>query len=207
MDQEVKIVIVGDGATGKTCALEVFKNKTFPTAYVPTVFDNYTATVNLQGQEIRLSLFDTAGQDDYDRLRPLSYPNTDVFIILFSAESEITYENVEHKWAEEIAHHCPGTPIILACNKTDLRDDPVYRSRCLTPEQGEDLGKTIDAYFYCEFSAMESCTQGSKHFGSVDKCFSKAALLGFKKKTNAKMPPKLNGKAVQQKKKNKCSIL
>ena len=207
MDQEVKIVIVGDGATGKTCALEVFKNKTFPQAYVPTVFDNYTATVNLSGQEIRLSLFDTAGQDDYDRLRPLSYPNTDVFIILCSAESEITFDNVEHKWAEEIEHHCPNTPVILACNKIDLRDDPVYRSKCLAPEYGMELGKKIGAYFYCEFSAMESCTPSSKHFGSVDKCFSKAAMLGFKKKTGAKMPPKLDGKAAKEKKKAGCSIL
>merc|ERR1712167_11883 len=133
----------------------------------------------MNGKEVLLSLFDTAGQDDYDRLRPLSYPNTDLFIILFPAESEISYDNVKDKWYEEVQHYCPGVPIILACNKTDMRDDLIYKNQCKTPEEGMALAKQINAYFYCEFSALESCNQGSKHFMSVDQCFAKAAKLGL----------------------------
>lgn len=61
------------------------------------MFDNYSATVMVDGKTISLGLWDTAGQEDYDRLRPLSYPQTDVFLICFSLVSPPSYENVRTK--------------------------------------------------------------------------------------------------------------
>jgi small GTP-binding protein len=55
-----------------------------------------------------LGLFDTAGQEDYDRLRPLSYPQTDVFLVCFSVVGPSSFENVKEKWMPEVRHHCPG---------------------------------------------------------------------------------------------------
>ena len=72
---------------------------------------------------MNLGLWDTAGQEDYDRLRPLSYPQTDVFLIAYSIISPSSWENVKSKWHPEIQHHCPGTPIILVGTKSDLRSD------------------------------------------------------------------------------------
>ena len=85
----------------------------FPSEYVPTVFDNYAVTVMIGEDPYTLGLFDTAGQEDYDRLRPLSYPQTDVFLVCFSVTSPSSYENVREKWLPEVRHHCPGVPCLI----------------------------------------------------------------------------------------------
>eukprot|EP00698_Gefionella_okellyi_P017585 TRINITY_DN5168_c0_g1_i2.p2 TRINITY_DN5168_c0_g1~~TRINITY_DN5168_c0_g1_i2.p2 ORF type:complete len:199 (-),score=37.00 TRINITY_DN5168_c0_g1_i2:883-1479(-) len=156
----VKCVVVGDGAVGKTCLLISYANNTFPEEYIPTVFDNYSTNVMVQDKTVSLGLWDTAGQEDYDRLRPLSYPGTNVFLVCFSLVSRASYENVKHKWYPEVQHHCPGTPIILVGLKSDLRDDPQMlqklREKNLSPitnEEGHALEKQIKALTYVECSA------------------------------------------------------
>lgn len=61
--------------------------------------------------------FNLAGQEDYDRLRPLSYPQTDVFLLCYSIASPPSFENIKSKWISELNHHCPHTPIILVGTK------------------------------------------------------------------------------------------
>lgn len=72
----------------------------------------------VDGVQVSLGLWDTAGQEDYDRLRPLSYPQTDVFLICYSVASPSSFENVTSKWYPEIKHHCPDAPIILVGKST-----------------------------------------------------------------------------------------
>ncbi|XP_041459619.1 rho-related GTP-binding protein RhoA-B-like isoform X1 [Lytechinus variegatus] len=118
-----KLVIVGDGACGKTCLLIVFSKDQFPEVYVPTVFENYVADIEVDNKQVELALWDTAGQEDYDRLRPLSYPDTDVILMCFAIDNPDSLENIPEKWTPEVRHFCPNVPIILVGNKKDLRND------------------------------------------------------------------------------------
>ena len=118
-----KCVIVGDGGVGKTCMLVSYKYNTFPYEYVPTVFENYAVAVTSGSKTCQLRLFDTAGQEDFDRLRPLSYPGTDLVLICFSVVMPSSLENVEEKWLPEVKHYCPDAPLMLIGTQIDLRDD------------------------------------------------------------------------------------
>lgn len=118
-----KVVIVGDGESGKTCLLRVFFEDIFPEVYVPTVFDYYTTVIEVDGKKVELDLWDTAGQEDYDRLRPLSYGGTDVVIICYSIDTPRSLINVIDKWVPEVRYFCKEVPVILVGNKKDIRDN------------------------------------------------------------------------------------
>ncbi|KAI9502089.1 GTP-binding protein Rho1 [Coemansia spiralis] len=157
-----KLVIVGDGACGKTCLLIVFSKGVFPEVYVPTVFENYVADVEVDGKSVELALWDTAGQEDYDRLRPLSYPDSHVILICFAIDSPDSLDNVQEKWISEVLHFCSGLPIILVGCKMDTRDNPeVIREleksgqKPVTHEDGAAVAQKIMAHKYLECSAKE----------------------------------------------------
>ncbi|KAL8542627.1 hypothetical protein ACS0TY_003490 [Phlomoides rotata] len=154
----IKCVTVGDGAVGKTCLLISYTSNTFPTDYVPTVFDNFSANVSVDGQTVNLGLWDTAGQEDYNRLRPLSYRGADVFLLAFSLISRPSFENISKKWVPELHHYAPSVPIVLVGTKLDLREDKQFKKDYLgactiSTEQGEELRKQIGAVAYVECSA------------------------------------------------------
>ncbi|KAI4365881.1 hypothetical protein MLD38_021827 [Melastoma candidum] len=154
----IKCVTVGDGAVGKTCMLICYTSNKFPTDYIPTVFDNFSANVVVEGTTVNLGLWDTAGQEDYNRLRPLSYKGADVFVLAFSIVSRASYENVLKKWIHELQHYAPGIPLVLVGTKLDLRDDKYYLEDHpglvpVTTAQGEELRKQIGAAYYIECSS------------------------------------------------------
>lgn len=155
-----KLVIVGDGACGKTCLLIVFSKGTFPEVYVPTVFENYVAEVEVDGRKVELTLWDTAGQEDYDRLRPLSYPDSNVILICYSIDSPDSLDNVLEKWISEVLHFCQGVPIILVGCKADLRNDHAttenlrqQQQQPVSTTEGQAVAQKIGAADYLECSA------------------------------------------------------
>ncbi|KAL9649740.1 hypothetical protein ABK040_009555 [Willaertia magna] len=157
---QIKCVVVGDGAVGKTCLLLSYSNNEFPDEYIPTICDNYSSNVEYKGHTVSLALWDTAGQEEYDQLRPLSYPDTNVFLVCFSTISPSSYENVKSKWVPELRQSCPDTPIVLVGTKIDLREDPEQKKKLKekgltapTEKDGEQLKTEIGAFFYRECSA------------------------------------------------------
>uniref|UniRef100_A0A8C6TBC3 Uncharacterized protein n=1 Tax=Neogobius melanostomus TaxID=47308 RepID=A0A8C6TBC3_9GOBI len=151
-----KLVIVGDGACGKTCLLIVFSKDQFPEVYVPTVFENYIADIEVDGKQVELALWDTAGQEDYDRLRPCPTPTLTFFTLFVSPGTE----NIPEKWTPEVKHFCPNVPIILVGNKKDLRNDEHTRRELakmkqepVKPEDGREMATRIGAVNCLECSA------------------------------------------------------
>ena len=115
----------------------------------------------VDGKPINLGLWDTAGQEDYDKLRPLSYPQTDVFLVCFSLISPTSFENVKSKWIPEIKLHMPTTKTILVGTKVDLRDDEATvqklaekKTAPVTEEKGKQMAQEIGAVRYLECSAL-----------------------------------------------------
>lgn len=179
-----KLVIVGDGACGKTCLLIVFSKDQFPEVYVPTVFENYVADIEVDSKTVELALWDTAGQEDYDRLRPLSYPDTDVILMCYSIDNPDSLENIPEKWTPEVKHFCPNVPVILVGNKKDLRFDEnttrellKMKQEPVKPEEGRAMAEKIGAFSYLECSAK--CNEGVRE---VFEMATRAALQVKKKR-------------------------
>lgn len=157
--QNVKCVVVGDGAVGKTSLLISYTENRFPVDYVPTVFDNFTTGVEVDNKLINFALWDTAGQEEYSRLRALSYPETDVFLLCFSVITPSSFDNIKSKWYPEISHHCPDAKTMLVGTKIDLREDKetlenLKGEKLPTPEMGQQLAASIGAVAYLECSAL-----------------------------------------------------
>jgi len=182
--QQVKLVVIGAGAVGKTCLLIAYANNRFPEDYIPTVFDNYVVNINAGPTVIELGLWDTAGQEEYDRLRPLSYANAHVFLVCFAVINKVSFDNVTTKWFPEVVHFCPNVPTLLIGTKLDLRSDTSYLEKMkippdqlISPELGGELAKKIKAAKYLECSARTG-----ENLKLVFEEAVKAALFSPKKK-------------------------
>lgn len=154
VQQQKKLVIVGDGYCGKTCLMTVISQGEFPTQYIPTIFENYVVDVQTETDEqwVKLQLWDTAGQEDYDRLRPLNYPDTDIVVICYSIDSRESLDSITNKWYPEIEQYCPHVPCIIVGNKSDLRDSGA-KHNCVSTEEGRQIADKIEAFGFFECSA------------------------------------------------------
>lgn len=138
-----------------------YTTNSFPHDYIPTVFDNYTANVMVDSKPVNLQLWDTAGQEDFDRLRPLSYQLTDVFLLCFSVTSPSSLENIKSKWLPEIQRYAPGVPFIIVGTKLDTRNDnkiiadlAAKRQQPVTTKRGEVICSELRGFKYLECSAL-----------------------------------------------------
>ena len=165
----LKVNIVGDGAVGKTSLLITWATGSFPREYIPTVFDNHPIDRVVEGRPFTLNLWDTAGGEDYDRLRPLSYPQTDAFLLCYSIDSRASFHNIQTKWFPELQHFCPGTPILLVATKGDLRSEDKNQDQVM---YDEGLKMATD-------NGMLQTTSGCKHSLQNDIMFTFKRFYSF----------------------------
>ena len=142
--QTIRVTAVGDESSDKTPTLLVFKGDPYPEDYEPTIFENYHGMHIYQGKQFNIHLWDTAGQEEYDRLRPMSYAKTDVILILFALNDPNSLKNVTDKWINEVTEYCPNAPIILIGTKSELWSPE--KEGQITQGQIEEVAKKINAY-------------------------------------------------------------
>ncbi|KAI4736064.1 hypothetical protein E4T50_13431 [Aureobasidium sp. EXF-12298] len=155
---------------------------------------NYVHDIFIDNVHVELSLWDTAGQEEFDRLRSLSYDDTHAIMLCFSVDSPDSLENVESKWVAEIAENCPGVKLVLVALKCDLREQANDDEESTEPKRpmidykrGLAVAEKIKALRYLECSAMKN--------RGVNEAFTEAARVA------------LQVKNVKGDKQSSCSIM
>uniref|UniRef100_A0A1A8KJW0 Rho family GTPase 2 n=1 Tax=Nothobranchius kuhntae TaxID=321403 RepID=A0A1A8KJW0_NOTKU len=158
-----KIVVVGDTQCGKTALLHVFAKDCYPESYVATVFENYTASFEIDKHRIELNMWDTSGSSYYDNVRPLAYPDSDAVLICFDISRPETLDSVIKKWQGETQEFCPNAKVVLVGCKMDMRTDvrtlrelSMQRLIPVTHEQGSTIARQVGAVAYVECTSKVS---------------------------------------------------
>nr|XP_029727536.1 ras-like GTP-binding protein RhoL [Aedes albopictus] len=184
----LNIVVVGDGTVGKTCLLHAYTDESFKNFYQPTIYDKESIEMTLDGQRHTIQLHDTAGQEDYDRIRQQfirSHTSTvrnlifkdcscshallqaHCFMLCYSIDKRVTYENITSKWIPELTAE-KRIPIVLIATKLDLRKDINTE---VSTAQGERLKRTINANSFVECSAKQNINVKLAVEEAVRACF------------------------------------
>ncbi|XP_076823759.1 ras-related C3 botulinum toxin substrate 1-like [Clavelina lepadiformis] len=194
--ESIKIVAVGDVTVGKTSLYSAYATGKPPTGYIPTVFDHHSVPIVLDGIQYTLGLWDSSGDEDYDRLRPLSYHSTDVFLILFSLLDRCSFASVSTRWIPEVRHHCPTAKIILVGMKRDLRDDSASKE-ILCEQNSKPIGCNEGLQVSTEIGAARYLECSTKTMEGVHDVFAETVRI-FRKQDEAKKKKK--------NKKERCAI-
>lgn len=163
--------------------LQVLAKDCYPETYVPTVFENYTASLETEEQCVELSLWDTSGSPYYDNVRPLCYSDSDAVLLCFDVGRPESMDSALKKWKTEILDYCPSTRVLLIGCKTDLRTDlstlmelSHQKQAPISYEQGCAVAKQLGAENYLECSAFTSEKSVHSVFRSASTiCLSKAS--------------------------------
>lgn len=138
-------------------------------------YDKEVFELTLDNVTHSIKLHDTAGQEEYDRVRKLFYGDADCFILCYSIDNKASFQNIWQKWLHELRSIDRLVPIVLVGNncfifilihknihlqipigtKTDLRQN-LIRKQLITTEEGESLKRKINANTFIECSAKDN---------------------------------------------------
>ena len=118
----LKLVFLGDSAVGKTALLRQFNTDLPPEEDQQVVVYNFKDSIQVEGKKYLVRCWDVRlWSEGYERLRPLSYPGTDIFLLCFDITNRTSFNSIKDSWITEIRHHISDTPFLIVGNKMDLR--------------------------------------------------------------------------------------
>ena len=144
IDYIYKVLLLGDSTVGKTCVLLKYTDKIFQETHMMTIGLDYRLKVmQLQsGKEVKLQIWDTAGQDRFRSITKNYYKGSHGIILIYDVTSLKTFENVK-SWVSQIHEEISDKVVIyLVANKIDMDD-----LRKVTKEEGKKLAEELDVPF------------------------------------------------------------
>lgn len=157
-DYTYKIVLVGDSKVGKTSLLMTYIQKQFPKSNVPRVFANCTTDLQtFNNKSVQLLIWDTSNNDEYKRLRPISYSEVDLVIICYAINDEQSLTNIERKWIPEVKHFCYNVPFVIVGLKSDLCSNSFQNDNTLIDEEKiRQMTEKVNCKAYLQCSSLKN---------------------------------------------------
>uniref|UniRef100_A0A336L1H2 CSON002872 protein n=1 Tax=Culicoides sonorensis TaxID=179676 RepID=A0A336L1H2_CULSO len=186
--QTTKCIVIGDYYVGKTSLFTSYTQNMYPQKYQETlIYDKYSGTVSFDNKDINLLLYDIAGNEIYEIIRPQLYEDAKICLMCFSVVNPESFENIKYCWYPEIKECIPDISIILVGTKMDLRFDERVVKKLqddnlspITHSQGLELSRQLKCAKYIECSAV---TQDG-----VDELFNDAVRLSMVPRRPKKKP-------------------
>jgi len=147
-----KYIIVGDTAVGKSCLLLQFTDKRFQPVHDLTIGVEFgSRTVNIEGNQVKLQIWDTAGQEKFRSITRSYYRGTTGALLVYDITRRETFEHLT-EWLEDCRKYSnPNMVIMLIGNKCDLEE-----KRAIPREEGEKFAKQHGLFFFGNFCQNRS---------------------------------------------------
>uniref|UniRef100_A0A915D0X1 GTP-binding nuclear protein n=1 Tax=Ditylenchus dipsaci TaxID=166011 RepID=A0A915D0X1_9BILA len=133
-----KLVLVGDGGTGKTTFVKRHLTGEFEKKYIATLgVEVHPLVFHTNRGQIRFNVWDTAGQEKFGGLRDGYYIQGQCAIVMFDVTARVTYKNVPN-WHRDLIRVCENIPMVLVGNKVDVKDRKV-KAKSITFHRKKNL--------------------------------------------------------------------
>ena len=149
-NDSLKVIVIGDSGVGKTAITKRLVENSFQEHTASTIGIEYEfTTINVNGKSVKLSIWDTAGQEKFKSVSRAYYRQAACVLLVFDITVKETFEHV-NSWLQDVRSLSDGEPsFILVGNKSDLAE-----SRVVSTSEAQDFGEE-NHIEYIETSAKE----------------------------------------------------